>query len=113
MTMLRRHPVSAAMTGLIAAAMALCLWSFIASCRNVEFTVFHADRASTPDGCKYLVFTSAGVFENVNSLIDGKTNSAEIYGRLHSGDRYTAYVRGWRVGLLSSYPNLLSVEVKR
>lgn len=57
---------------------------------------------------KYLVFTNRGVFENTDSIIEGKWDSSDVYGRLKTGECYSFDTYGWRVQLLSWYPNIVN-----
>lgn len=109
--MVRRQPTLIWTSSVVIAAAMLCTWLFISSGREVEFTVWSKEVACDPDGCKYLIFTSAGTFENLNSILDGKGNSAEVYKQLQHGQRYTAYVRGWRLVFFSAYPNIITLEI--
>lgn len=64
---------------------------------------------------KYLIFTETSkgqdiVFENTDSLIEGKMNSSDIYGELEDGKEYRIWVYGWRVPMFSKYQNIYKVE---
>lgn len=59
------------------------------------------------DNSKYLIFTDKGVFENTDSLVNGKWNSSDLYGQTKIGKTYTFTVRGLRVHFLSWYPNIV------
>lgn len=79
-------------------------------------TVTSKDRgASTDSGSShYRIYTEqCGTLEDVDSWLRGKTNSADIYGRIQPGHTYRLHVAGWRLGLTSDFPNILAVsEVK-
>lgn len=59
---------------------------------------------------KYLVFTDQGVFENQDTIFHFKFNSSDVYGELSAGDTFEISYYGWRVGLLSWYPNIIEVK---
>ncbi|MFE9834072.1 hypothetical protein ACFYP4_02815 [Streptomyces sp. NPDC005551] len=87
---------------------------YAASSRQVDFTVNSKERICSSDSsgttdCKYLIFTSAGVFENTDSFMALKNNSSDLYNQLRAGERYEANVIGWRIPILSEYPNITSV----
>lgn len=58
--------------------------------------------------CKYLIFTDTGTFRLTDSLIAGRFNSSDAYGRIKRCHRYDFKYYGWRFGLTSSYPNIKS-----
>jgi hypothetical protein len=61
----------------------------------------------------YLIFTDAGVFRNDDSFWHFKYNSSDVYGLLDNGKRYNLKVYGWRIPILTMYPNIVKVtEVK-
>lgn len=58
----------------------------------------------------YLVFTDQGVYKLEDDLFFGNFNSSDWYGKLKRDSTYTITTVGWRVGLLSSYPNIVKVQ---
>lgn len=58
----------------------------------------------------YLIFTDKGVFENSDSLVNGKWNSSDVYNDIKVGKTYIFHVRGIRNHVLSWYPNILNVK---
>lgn len=81
---------------------------------NVTFTVSDKERVcdSSSNGsqtCRYLIYTDKGVFEDTDSITNGKFNSSDVYGELNRGSKYDAVVYGNRVGWLSWYPNIVKV----
>jgi hypothetical protein len=97
---------------LIAAAVGGCRAAYHASEKTVTATVLKAERVTHGTGDsqthRYLVFTDNGTFECTDSLLYGKFNSADVYGRLAPGSRYTFRLTGWRWEPGSWYPNILS-----
>lgn len=64
---------------------------------------------------RYLVYTklpngTIRVFENVNSLIEGKFNSSDIHATLESGKWYRINTYGFRWHMLACYENILTVQ---
>ena len=51
-----------------------------------------------------------GSFEVSDSLIKGKFNSADTFGKLKEGHRYELKYHGWRIGWLSSFPQITEVK---
>jgi hypothetical protein len=50
-----------------------------------------------------------GTFVVSDSLIKGKFNSADTFGRLKDDHKYTFTYHGWRVGFLSAFPTITDV----
>jgi hypothetical protein len=59
---------------------------------------------------KYLIYTETETFENTDTMIYGKHNSADFYGRLKVGHTYRVMVTGWRNPLWSSYRNIVRIH---
>lgn len=57
-----------------------------------------------------LIYTNKGTFKNTDSTFPWKRNSSDIYGQLNQGKTYTCKVAGWRIGLFSSYPDIISCK---
>ena len=80
----------------------------------VQFTVKDKERVveSSQEGTKsyYLIYTDNGEYKNEDSLWYLKWDSASVYGQLERGKTYEAHVYGFRLGFLSMYPNIVSVE---
>ena len=61
----------------------------------------------------YLIFTDHGVYRNDDSFWHFKYNSSDVYGLLDKGKYYNIKVYGWRIPILSTYPNIVkATEVK-
>lgn len=91
----------------------LCL--FAASSHQVTLVVNDKERVCSTNfegkyECKYLIYTSAGVFENTDSVLALKNNSGDLYNQLKRQHRYEVDVVGWRNHFFSWYPNITSVE---
>lgn len=60
---------------------------------------------------KYLIFSTDGrVYENTDSLIEGKFNSSNVYGMLVPGNTYKIESYGYRLPYYSMYPNIVNVK---
>lgn len=61
--------------------------------------------------CKYLVFTEAGTFQVTDAIFGTvRFNSSDVYGRIDEGKTYVITSYGWRLPLLSQYPNIEKME---
>lgn len=90
----------------------------IASQETVEIKVRKLERISTGSGenleHKYIVSTEVvgedfEVFENTDSWLFLKFNSADYQNQLEVGKTYKIKVIGWRIPLLSSYRNIVKI----
>ena len=61
-------------------------------------------------GSSYLIFTDHGVFRNDDAGWFLKYNSSDVYGNLDIGKHYRFKVYGWRIPVVSMYPNLVHAE---
>jgi hypothetical protein len=59
---------------------------------------------------KFIVYTDEGVFENTDSFLFFKFNSADIQNSLKPGKEYKVKVAGWRLPFFSSYKNIIEVK---
>lgn len=61
--------------------------------------------------CQYLIFTEAGTFKLTDQLFLGFTrfDSSDVYGRIEPGETYEIVSVGWRVPVLSWYPNIKEI----
>jgi hypothetical protein len=77
--------------------------------RDVTVVVNDKERvcSSGNGGCKYLVYTDHGTFKITDSLVIGRFTSSDAYGQIKRCHKYILRVYGWRVGLFSSYPNIV------
>ncbi len=75
-------------------------------------TVTSMDRGADSKGnSNYRVYTQeCGVLANQDSWLRGKVDSADVWGRIHQGQQYKFRVVGFRFGLFSTFPNILSAE---
>ncbi len=72
-------------------------------------TVRDKDRGNSDHG--YRVYTEqCGTLSNEDQWFAGKTNSADVQGRLQVGHTYRLRLVGWRNSVMSDFPNIVSVE---
>lgn len=73
-------------------------------------TVNKTERIVNQDSSKYLVYAEEGVFENTDSLLRWKFNSADVYNDILENQKYNCDTYGWRIPFFSTYPNIVSCE---
>lgn len=78
-------------------------------------TVNKTERVQSSSGndSKYLVYAKEGVFENTDSILRWKFNSADVYNSVLPNQTYTCDTYGWRIPFFSMYPNIVSCEQKK
>lgn len=87
--------------------------AYMSSTREVTVKVNKTGQTCTGGShgtCTNLVYTSGGTFKNSDSLLAGKFNSSDVTGSLCPGGTYKLKVRGYRIPMLSEWPNILKVE---
>jgi hypothetical protein len=57
---------------------------------------------------KFFIVTDVGIFENTDDWFYGKTNSADVYSKMHVGKTYEVKVSGNRNTTMSWFPNIVS-----
>jgi hypothetical protein len=105
---------------IIVCAIAMTTIPFIMSQTNHHYyiaNVIEKDRVTNPNstGAKYLIWVQTRdgqeiVLQNSDSLLNGKFNSSDIYGKIEVGSTYTFDVVGWRIPILSSYENIITIK---
>lgn len=55
----------------------------------------------------YVIYTEAGTFKLEDDMFYGNFNSSDWYGQIHRDSTYTFETVGYRIGILSSYPNIV------
>jgi hypothetical protein len=58
----------------------------------------------------YLIYTNSGTFKLEDDLFRGNFYSSDVYGKIKQDSTYTFKTTGYRVGFLSSYPNIVEVK---
>lgn len=104
----------------IIAGVAVTCAAPLVSRRTVTATVSDKERVCDRDtdgttDCKYLIFTDQGTFKITDSLLIGRFDSSDVYGRFRRDTTYRFDVYGWRMPWASEYPNVASnpVQVQR
>lgn len=63
---------------------------------------------------QYRVHTSdCGTLSVEDSILDGRFETAEVYGAIEEGQRYHFTTRGNRVGFISNFPNIIEFTPTR
>lgn len=74
-------------------------------------TVSRMDRGGGDNSSRYRIYTNqCGVLVDDDSLLRGKTNSADVWSEISVGHTYRLRIIGYRLGLTSNFPNILAVE---
>lgn len=86
--------------------------------RTVNVIVTDKGIKNYDNDSKYLIYCKneneeIQVYEITDSLFQGKFNSSDIYGSIEVGKEYTFVIRGTRIGLTSTYPNIVKVTERR
>jgi len=80
----------------------------------IKTRVISKERITAQNGDRiesyYLIFTEAGPLKLEDELFYGNFNSSDWYGQLRTDSTYTFHTVGYRVGFLSSYPNIVKFE---
>ena len=88
--------------------------SYYASSKTISITINKTDRITTGSGedisSKYLIFTDETTYENTDLMFLGKWNSSDIQGKFKAGETYKVKVVGWRIPILSMYPNIVEIK---
>jgi hypothetical protein len=58
----------------------------------------------------YLVYTDKGTLKLEDDLFRGNFYSSDVYGKLKQDSTYTFKTSGYRIGFVSSYPNIIEVK---
>lgn len=82
--------------------------------RTVNVIVTDKGIKNYDNDSKYLIYCKneneeIQVYEITDSFFQGKFNSSDIYGSIEVGKEYTFVIRGTRIGLTSTYPNIVEV----
>lgn len=104
------YTVAIIAASIVSVLIAWAIHSYVASDRQVTVTVQNEARVCDSSGsCQYLIYTSGGTFKDTDSMLAGKFSSSDLYGQLQTGHTYTLEVRGYRIPLMSEYPNILRI----
>jgi hypothetical protein len=78
--------------------------------QTVKTKVIDKERVITSANSYYLIFTEDGTFKLEDDLIYGNFNSSDWYGQIRRDSTYTFSLIGYRIGLMSEYPNIISFK---
>ena len=107
--------------GLYIAIILIIILCSIGSCsmkesneRTVNVMVTDKGIKNYKNQSKYLIYCKneneeIEVYEITDSIFQGKFNSSDIYGSIEVGKEYTFVIRGTRIGITSTYPNIVEV----
>ena len=77
---------------------------------QVTFTVNKSERIIENGSSQYMIYTDNGVYKDVDSMLNGKYNSADVYNQLKVGHKYHCDVTGYRLQYTSDFQNIISCE---
>ncbi|PCJ96645.1 MAG: hypothetical protein COA52_01180 [Hyphomicrobiales bacterium] len=80
--------------------------------KEITIIVTEKDRECNRDECKYIIYTDGEVFENTDSWLFFKFNSADVYNELKLNTTYDVKVTGLRFPFFSWKRNIVKVESK-
>jgi len=79
--------------------------------QTIKTKVTDKERITQNSGDKinsfYVIYTEAGTFKLEDDMFYGNFNSSDWYGQIHRDSTYTFQTVGYRIGILSSYPNIV------
>ena len=79
--------------------------------QTIKTRVTDKERITQNSGDKinsfYVIYTEAGTFKLEDDMFYGNFNSSDWYGQIHRDSTYTFETVGYRIGILSSYPNIV------
>ncbi|MDE4297163.1 hypothetical protein PXK56_18420 [Phaeobacter gallaeciensis] len=68
------------------------------------------ERVATKDGSRFMIWTTDETFENTDTWLSWKFNSADVYGKMVVGQTCDMRVNGWRVPFLSWNRNIIEAN---
>lgn len=94
----------------VIAAMIVLTLVYSGSRFEETITITGKDVKNTSESSTYMVFTDKGTYCVKDSLLFWRWDSSDMYGSLHEGGTYEIEAVGWRVPILSMYPNILEAS---
>lgn len=89
--------------------------AYFSSSESIDITIRDKERITTGVGenisSKFIIYTEGEVFENTDSFIFFKFNSADFQNTLEVGKTYEVEVAGWRIPVLSYYRNITKIKI--
>ena len=90
----------------------LKIWYIYGTGDTITVTINKRERVVNKDSSKYMIYTNKEVFQNVDSFLRFKFNSADVYNELVEGKEYTLKVYGFRWRFFSMFRNIDSIVKK-
>jgi len=73
--------------------------------------VCEKERSATSEGAEYRIYTDQGTFVMKDAWFAGRRfDTADEYGSLQTDTVYEVTFKGWRVPILSLFPNIVELE---
>lgn len=73
-----------------------------------QITVCAKERVATSDGGEYRIYAVEGTFTVEDSFLAGvRFDSADFYAKINTPATYDVRIKGYRIGLMSWFPNIL------
>lgn len=98
----------------IVIAMVICNIAAYSNIETVTAKVTDKERITEQSGDRiisyYLVYTSKGTYKLEDDLFRGNFYSSDVYGKLKRDSTYNFKTSGYRIGFMSSYPNIIKVN---
>ena len=89
----------------------LLLNIFLGYSNNIETKITVKDKyVKGQNGLYIVVDTNNNVYEVKDLLFIGKFNSSDIYNQLEVGKTYSITTSGYRIHILSEYPNINKIQ---
>ena len=85
--------------------------AYTSSVKTINITIIDKERITTGSGetisSQFIIYTDNEVFENTDSWLYLKFNSADFQNKLQINETYRVRVAGWRIPFFSSYRNII------
>lgn len=96
---------------LVAVAIVGYPMAYLSTERDTTITVTDKERINTREDSYYLVFAEEGEFKVDDSLLYFDWRASSRYNALKVDSKCNVTMVGWRLGILSMYPNIVNVGV--
>lgn len=105
--------IGGAILALVIGLFALVMYYHYGTATTRTLEISHVERVQDGNSSKYLVYTeNHGVHQNTDTIFYWKFRSSDVYNDLVDAKTAECKVYGWRIGILSQYPNIVDCEVK-
>lgn len=82
---------------------------YMSTSEVIEIKINKTERVTIDSVSKYMVYTDNEVFENTDSWLYGKFNSADFYAKMKEGSVMKVRVAGMRWAFNSWYRNIVQI----